>query len=97
MYILVQSPEFAAWLGHVPDRMGKAKILRRMLNAEVGNFGDCGPVGGGISEMRIDYGPGYRVYFKRSGATIYVLLCGGDKSSQKRDIARARRIAGELK
>jgi putative addiction module killer protein len=61
------------------------------------NFGDCEPVGEGVLEMRIHYGPGFRVYFVRHGAAVYVLLSGGDKSSQRRDIARAKRMARELK
>jgi putative addiction module killer protein len=76
---------------------GKARILHRLSQASLDNFGDCEPVGEGILEMRIHYGPGFRVYFVRHGAAVYVLLCGGDKSSQRRDIARAKRMARELK
>jgi putative addiction module killer protein len=97
MFTLIHTPVFEAWLKNLPDRVGRAKIARRLISAELGNFGDCGPVGNGVSEMRIDFGPGYRVYFKRSGVVIYILLCGGDKSSQKRDIVRAKQMAGELK
>ena len=62
-----------------------------------GHFGDCRPIGEGVSEMRIHLGPGYRLYFVRVGATLYFLLCGGDKHSQKRDIARAKRMANEVR
>ncbi len=63
----------------------------------MGNFGDCKPVGSGVSEMRIDVGPGYRIYFMRRDATVYVLLAGGDKSGQKRDIARALALARDIR
>jgi len=79
------------------DQKAKARISARLRSAMLGNFGDCEPVGEGISEMRIHFGPGYRVYFVRTGTTIYVLLAGGDKSSQKQDIARAKKMARELK
>lgn len=97
MNVLIQSSVFAAWLDQLTDRVAKAKIARRVISAELGNFGDCGPVGEGVSEMRIDYGPGYRVYFKRTGSLVYLLLCGGNKSSQKRDIVLAKQMAGDLK
>jgi putative addiction module killer protein len=96
MTILIQSSEFSAWLRGLKDRAGRARIAARLDGAKLGNFGDCGPVGDGISEMRIHFGPGYRVYFKRSGDVIYLLLCGGDKSTQKADIKQAKRIAGTL-
>ena len=76
---------------------GKARILSRLDAAAVGNFGDCEPVGEGVSEMRIHVGPGYRVYFARRGLQIYLLLVGGSKASQKRDIKTALRMARELK
>ncbi|WP_438749736.1 type II toxin-antitoxin system RelE/ParE family toxin [Pararhizobium sp. O133] len=68
----------------------------RIRSAEHGNLGDCAPVGDGVSEMRIHHGPGYRVYFKRTGGVVYLLLIGGDKSSQKRDIAAALKMAKDL-
>jgi putative addiction module killer protein len=71
--------------------------LARLRSAMLGNFGDCEPVGEGVSEMRIHAGPGYRVYFLRTGATLYLLLTGGDKSSQKQDIIRAKEMARELR
>ena len=71
-------------------------IARRIERAEVGNFGDCESVGDGVFEMRIDYGPGYRAYFVRRGEIVYLLLLGGDKSTQKRDIKRAKEMARTL-
>ena len=97
MNILVRSSEFDAWLSGLTDIKAKARILARLRGAAFGNFGDCGPVGEGVSEMRVHVGPGYRVYFVRNGAVLYVLLTGGDKSTQKRDIARAKAMAMELK
>ncbi|MCP4216369.1 MAG: type II toxin-antitoxin system RelE/ParE family toxin, partial [bacterium] len=72
---------------------GKARIVERIRSAERGNFGDCKAVGQGVSEMRIHYGPGYRVYFTRTGNVVYILLCGGTKQRQQRDIAKAQQIA----
>jgi putative addiction module killer protein len=97
MPMLVRSSVFATWLTALSDHKGRALILNRLANAELGNFGDCESVGEGVSEMRIHHGPGYRVYFVRDGAAVYVLLCGGDKASQRRDIAKAKRMARELK
>lgn len=88
---------FSVWLRALTDDVAKAHILRRISGAELGNFGDCEPVGEGVSEMRVHSGPGYRVYFIRSSSAIYVLLCGGNKASQKRDIKRAKLMARELK
>jgi putative addiction module killer protein len=73
-----------------------ARILDRLKRASNGNFGDVKPAGSGVSELRIDYGPGYRVYFFRRGKELVILLCGGDKSTQKADIARAARIKSEI-
>jgi putative addiction module killer protein len=97
MNTLVQSSVFAEWLGSLKDHTTKARILHRLAQATLGNFGDAKPVGDGVLEMRIHHGPGYRVYFVRHGATVYVLLCGGSKATQNRDITRAKRMAGELK
>jgi putative addiction module killer protein len=97
MNIFLRSQEFDAWLTALADHKAKARVLARLRSATLGNFGDCEPVGEGVSEMRIHAGPGYRVYFMRTGATIYVLLVGGDKSTQKQDIARAKKMARELK
>jgi putative addiction module killer protein len=75
------------------DVTGKARILARIRSAEFGNFSDCKSVGEGVSEMRVHIGPGYRVYFMRRGRTVYLLLTGGDKSTQSKDIARAKAMA----
>lgn len=96
MNIFQKSDEFDAWLAGMKDHVGKARIALRLDRAAKGNFGDCEPVGGGVSEMRIHYGPGYRVYFTRRDAVIYLLLLGGDKSTQKRDIKRAMEMASTL-
>ena len=88
-----RSDEFDAWLTALKDKLGRARIVHRIRSAEFGNFGDCEPVGEGVSEMRIHFGPGYRVYFTRRGEVVYLLLLGGDKSSQKRDIKRAIEMA----
>src|ERR1700722_10293761 len=96
MNTLVRSSIFDAWLSALTDNKAKARVLARLRSATFGNFGDCEPVGEGVSEMRIHFGPGYRVYLVRTGTTTYV-LCGGHKSSQKRDIARAKKMARELK
>lgn len=97
MNIFVRSSDFDAWLSGLADQKTKARVLARLRSAMLGNFGDCEPVGEGVSEMRIHAGPGYRVYFLRTGATIYLLLTGGDKSSQKQDIIRAKEMARELR
>ena len=94
---LIATPEFEQWLEILRDAKGKARILSRLDSAALGNFGDCQSVGDGVSEMRIHFGPGYRVYFTRRGTFVYVLLIGGDKSTQKRDIKRAHKMARELK
>jgi putative addiction module killer protein len=84
---------FSAWLSRLRDQEAKAKIVSRIRRLAFGNAGDVAPVGSGVSEMRIHHGPGYRVYFMQRGTQLVVLLCGGDKSSQSRDIVRARTLA----
>ncbi len=96
MNIFLKSEEFDAWLVGLKDRVGKAMIVKRIRSAEAGNFGDCEPVGEGVSELRIHCGPGYRAYFTRRGDVVYFLLLGGDKSTQKRDIKRAKTMARTL-
>jgi putative addiction module killer protein len=97
MNTFVRSSDFDAWLTELADDKAKARILARIRSAAFGNFGDCEPVGDGVSEMRIHVGPGYRLYFVRTGTTLYVLLVGGDKASQKKDVARAKSMARKLK
>ena len=97
MVEVIQTNVFQAWLGSLRDRLAAARVQARIDRMAGGNPGDVKPVGDGVSEMRIDHGPGYRVYFIRRGAFLIVLLCGGDKSSQARDVAEAKRIAGQWK
>jgi putative addiction module killer protein len=84
---------FDAWISSLRDKKGKSIVIRRVSAIELGHFGDIAPVGKGVSEMRIHFGPGYRVYLTRRGKQVVILLCGGDKGSQKRDIARALELA----
>ena len=95
MYAILRSSTFDRWLSRLRDRQAVNRIVARLLAAEDGHLGDVRPVGGGVSEMRIQYGPGYRIYFIRRRAELIILLCGGDKDSQQRDIERARRMATE--
>lgn len=97
MITLLRTTEFDAWFRALRDQKAKARILARLRSASFGNFGDCASVGEGVSELRIHTGPGYRVYFVRTGEVVYVLLVGGDKSSQDADIAKAKRLAAALK
>lgn len=96
MNTFLRSDEFNAWLADLKDHVGKAIIAKRIRAAEAGRFGDCEPVGEGVSEMRIHFGPGYRAYFTRRGEVVFLLLLGGDKSTQKRDIQRARDMVRTL-
>ena len=96
MNTFFRSDEFDSWLAALKDKVGRARIAHRIRSAEQGNFGDCEPVGERVSEMRIHFGPGYRVYFTRCGEVVYLLLLGGDKSTQKRDIKRAIEMAQAL-
>lgn len=97
MNTIIRTEEFAAWLHALRDAKAKARIISRLDLAALGNFGDCKPVGQGVSEMRIDVGPGYRLYVMRRELQIYVVLGGGDKSTQDRDIKRAKKLALRLK
>ena len=96
MPVISTTDEFSGWLKDLRDATAKAKILVRIDRLAEGNPGDVAPVGGGVSELRIHHGPGYRVYFIRHGDQLIVLLCGGDKSSQDKDIVFARKLAKEL-
>ena len=91
-----QTDEYARWFGKLRDPQARARILVRIRRLSLGNAGDVAPVGDGVSEMRIDYGPGYRVYFKQQGETLVILLAGGDKRTQKRDIEKAKALARNL-
>jgi putative addiction module killer protein len=93
MLDVCETDEFAEWLGRLRDARAKAKILVRIERLANGNPGDVAPVGEGVSELRINCGPGYRVYFIQRGARFILLLAGGDKSTQVRDIAEAKDLA----
>jgi|GEM_PF-89674 putative addiction module killer protein len=97
MIELIKTDLFDRWLVGIRDRQARARIEARIRRLSLGNPGDVKPVGEGLSEMRIDYGPGYRVYFMQRGPLVVLLLCGGDKSSQERDIALAKTIAAQWK
>lgn len=91
-----QTRRFAEWFKSLRDRRAKARIAVRIDRLALGNRGDVKPVGNGVSEMRITYGPGYRLYYTQKGDDVVILLCGGDKASQRRDIADAKTLAREL-
>jgi putative addiction module killer protein len=88
-----QTAVFANWIRSLKDAKTAAKIAQRIVRLQSGLLGDVKPVGDGVSELRIDYGPGFRLYFVRKGKALVVLLCGGDKSTQKADIKRAKELA----
>jgi putative addiction module killer protein len=90
--IVNQTPEFQKWMKKLRDIRAKAHVLSRLTQVEGGNLGDFKSVGNGVLEMRINYGPGYRLYFAKDGETIVILLIGGDKSSQDQDIVKAKNI-----
>lgn len=90
---VVQTGEFETWLKKLRDVRGKARILRRLDRLAQGNPGDVRPIGKGLSELRLDVGPGYRVYYAQDGDALILLLCGGDKSTQQKDIELAHELA----
>ena len=96
MYEVQKTDEFDIWLSALGDQKAVAKIASRIERLGLGNPGDVKPVGEGVSEMRLTYGPGYRVYYKQTGKKIVLILCGGDKSTQENDIKRAKEIAAQL-
>ena len=98
MYIVEvrQTETYAKWFSNLRDRQARARILARIRRLSLGNPGDVAPVGGGLSEMRIHYGPGYRVYFLERGNALVILLAGGTKGTQKRDIGRAHELAEQV-
>ena len=89
MFEVKRTDAFDGWLKGLKDSKGRTKIQARIDRLANGNAGDVGPIGAGLSELRIDFGPGYRVYYARAGKTLYLLLCGGDKGSQDADIRNA--------
>jgi putative addiction module killer protein len=91
-----KTAQFTKWFDSLKDRKGRARIQARIDRVETGHFGDVEPVGEGVSELRIFYGPGYRVYFVQRSAVVVILLSGGDKDSQQTDIAKAKEIAKQL-
>ena len=96
MFIIQKTQYFENWLIRLKDIKVRVKILTRLKKVELGNLGDHKSIGEGIFEMRIDYGPGYRLYFTRSKGIVIILLIGGDKSSQAKDIKKAKKIAKEI-
>ena len=96
MKSILTTERFDDWYADLKDRQAVTRIQARIDRAEDGNFGDCAPVGEGVSEMRIHYGPGYRVYFMQRGMELVILLAGGDKSTQSKDINMALTLAREL-
>ena len=96
MFTVRQTLEFQDWLDGLKDMGAQVRIAARLRLAEAGNLGDWKSVGGDVSEMRVDVGPGYRLYFTRRGSILIVMLAGGDKATQARDIKRAQRIAKQL-
>jgi putative addiction module killer protein len=97
MFEVIQSATFSKWLSKLADRQAIARIQVRIRRMSLGVLGDIKPVGDGVNEARIDCGPGYRLYFVRRGPLVIVLLCGGAKNTQQRDIARAIEIANDWK
>ncbi|MFH1020311.1 MAG: type II toxin-antitoxin system RelE/ParE family toxin [Pseudomonadota bacterium] len=95
MLEIIQSTTFAHWLANLKDYQARMRIHARLDRVAMGNFGDAQPIGQGLTELRIHHGPGYRLYCMQRGVQMVVLLCGGDKSSQGRDIEQAKRIAQE--
>lgn len=96
MLTVLETEEFVAWLDALKDKRARVRIAARLRQAEAGSLGDWQPVEGEVSEMRVHFGPGYRLYFVRRGRVIVVILNAGDKSTQERDIRRALKLATEL-
>jgi putative addiction module killer protein len=96
MIEILQTEDYARWFERLKDRQARARILARVRRLSLGNAGEVQPVGEGVSELRIHFGPGYRVYFLQQGESQVVLLAGGDKQTQQRDIERARELARGL-
>lgn len=97
MFVVLSSEVFSEWFNGLRDRTAKLRIAARIERAKNGNFGDHKSVGDGVSEMRLTYGPGYRIYYAQKGEITYLLLNGGDKSTQENDIARAKAMWEQIK
>ena len=95
MYTVLQTEAFEAWVDGL-DKPVQARVAMRLRRAELGNLGDYKLVGDGVSEMRLDFGPGYRLYFAHRGTVVIIMLGGGDKATQKRDLARAKKLAAKI-
>jgi putative addiction module killer protein len=96
MFEVERTSEYEAWYRSILDRVVRGRITMRIERVQLGNFGDAKSLGDGVHELRLTFGPGYRIYFMQRRERIILLLCGGDKGSQARDIARAKRMASEL-
>jgi putative addiction module killer protein len=96
MYTVRLTEEFQRWLDGLKDKRAQLRVVARLRQAEAGNLGDWASVGGEVSEMRVHFGPGYRLYFTQRGSVLIVMLAGGNKSTQARDIRRAQSIASEI-
>ncbi len=96
MYTIIQIESFAYWLQHLKDKTARARLLKRLMRASLGNLGDVKPVGHGVWEMREHFGPGWRMYYTEHSGHLIFLLCGGDKASQEADIARAWQLTQEI-
>jgi putative addiction module killer protein len=96
MKVIRETETFKAWFAALRDSRAQYRILTRIKRLAIGNHGDVKPAGEGISELRIDYGPGYRVYFKDTGQEIIIILCGGDKRTQSKDIEKAKELLENL-
>jgi len=97
VYIIRETENFKKWIRGLKDKIAQSIITARIRRVSAGNFGDVKPVGEGVSELRIDYGSGFRVYFTPRGKEIIILLCGGDKSTQTKDIETAKRLSKTIK
>ncbi|MFO1288630.1 MAG: type II toxin-antitoxin system RelE/ParE family toxin [Rubrivivax sp.] len=96
MYLIQESDEFRAWLDALKDQKAQVRIAARLRSVSAGNLRDWAPIAGAISELRVDAGPGYRLYLTRRGRVLIILLCGGDKRTLERDIRRAAKILSDL-
>ncbi len=96
MFLLRQTEEFVAWLDALSDKAAQVRIAARLRQVEAGNLGDWKLVEGDVAEMRMHFGPGYRLYFTRRGQIVFVLLCGGNKSTQAKDVRRAAKLSSQI-